>query len=182
MEELIVKICQTVEKKKVKSFCNKILKKCSFKSESDLRNISSLATWLYIYGYYDEMISVCDLVQDMEFTGNYNLWFISDMTMCLKARVLRERGSFQESQDLVCKINQHRHPELYGNLVNSYEHNYDTNIAEELKNRPKSLAEGWRFAKLQFAIRSREAGRFPIPDERFEHDIQALLSILREVK
>ena len=32
--------------------CNKILKKCSFKSENDLRNISSLATWLYIYGFY----------------------------------------------------------------------------------------------------------------------------------
>lgn len=182
MEELIEKISNTVDKKKVKSFCNKILKKCSFKSENDLRNISSLATWLYIYGYYDEMMEVCDLVKDMDFTGNYNLWFIPDMTMCLKSRVLRERGLLNESQVLIDKINEHRHPELYVNLVKGYEVNYDISIAEELKNRPKSLAETCRFGKLQFAIRYREAGKFPIPDEKFENDIQELVSILRQVK
>lgn len=182
MEELIEKINSTVEKKKVKSLCNKNIKKCSFKSENDLRNISSLATWLYIYGYYDEMIEVCDLVKDMEFTGNYNLWFVPDMTMCLKSRVLRERGLLGESQALIDKINEYRHPELYANLVKSYEVNYDVSIAEELKNRPRSLAENSRFGKLQFAIRYREAGKFPISDERFENDIQELVSILSQVK
>lgn len=182
MEELIKKIINTVEKKKVKSLCNKILKKCSFKSENDLRNISALATWLYIYGYYDEMIEVCDLLKDMTFTGNYNLWFNFDMVMCLKSRVFRERGLVKESQALIEKINEHRHPELYVNLVDSYERKMDINIAEELKNRPKSLAEGWRFSKLQFAIRFREAGKFPISDEKFENDIQELVSILCQVK
>lgn len=182
MEELIEKISDTVEKKKVKSFCNKIIKKCSFKSENDLRNISSLATWLYIYSYYDEMIEVCNLVKDMEFTGNYNIWFIPDMTMCLKSRVLRERGLIKESQVLIDKVNEYRHPELYANLVDSYERKMDINIAEELKKRPKSLAEGWRFSKLQFAIRFRETGKFPIPDEKFENDIQELVYILRQVK
>ena len=58
----------------------------------------------------------------------------------------------------------------------------DINIAEELKNRPKSLADGWRFCKLQFAIRFREAGKFPIPDEKFNNDIKELVSILQQVK
>ena len=182
MVELIEKISNTVEKKKVKCLCNKILKKCSFKSENDLKNISSLATWLYIYGYYDEMIEVCDLVKDMEFTGNYNLWFVPDVTMCLKSRVLRERGVLDESQALIDKVNEYRHPELYVKLVKGYEVNYDISIAQELANRPKSLAENSRFGKLQFAIRFREAGKFPISDERFENDIQELVSILALVK
>lgn len=182
MKELIEKISNTVEKKKVRSLCNKISKKCSFKSENDLRNISALATWLYIYGYYEEMIEVCDLLKEVPFTGNYNLWFASDMVMCLKSRVYRERGLIKESQVLIEKINEHRHPELYENLVDSYERKMDINIAEELKNRPKSLAEGWRFSKLQFAIRFREAGKFPVSDEKFENDIIELVSILRQVK
>jgi hypothetical protein len=182
LEELIERIGNIVDKKKVKSLCNKILKKCSFKSENDLRNISSLATWLYIYGFYNEMIEVCDLVKDVEFSGNYNLWFVPDMTMCLKARVFRERGMNKEAQILIEKVNQFRHPELYKNLVDSYERKMDINIAEELKNNPKSLAEIWRFSKLQFAVRFREAGSFPIPDEKFDNDIQELVAILKQVK
>lgn len=182
MEELIKKIQNSIEKKKVQSLCNKILKKCSFKSENDLRNISSLATWLYIYGYYDEMIEICDLVKDMNFTGNYNLWFIPDMTMCLKSRVYREQGKVEKSKELIEKINEHRHPELYKNLVDWYTNTLNINIEEELKNRPKSVAEGWRFCKLQSAIRYREAGKFPISDEKFEADIRELVAILQQVK
>lgn len=128
------------------------------------------------------MIEVCNLVKDMEFTGNYNIWFILDMTMCLKVRVLRERGLIKELQALIDKVNEYRHPELYANLVKGYEVNYDVSIAQELKNRPKSLAENSRFGKLQFAIRYREAGKFPISDEQFEKDIQELVSILSQVK
>lgn len=182
MTELIERISITVDKKKVRSLCNKILKKCSFKSSRDLQNISGLATWLYIYGYYDEMIEVCDLLKDMEFSGNYDIWFSPDMVMCLKSRVLRERGLTEGSQVLINKINEHRHPELYVNLVDSYMIDMDINIAEELKNRPGSLADGWRFCKLQSAIRYREAGKFPVPDEKFESDIRELVDILRQVK
>ena len=71
MQETIERIRLTVNKKKVQSYCNKILKKCSFKSANDLGNISSLATWLYIYGFYDEMLEVCDLLKDMTFAGDY---------------------------------------------------------------------------------------------------------------
>ena len=120
MTELIEKIRDTIDKKKVKSLCNKIIKKCSFKSSRDLQNISALATWLYVYEYYDEMLEVCDLLKDMEFTGNYDIWFNPDMVMCLKSRVYRERGLEEESRVLIDKINEHRHPELYVNLVDSY--------------------------------------------------------------
>ena len=182
MEELIKKIQNSIEKKTINSLCNKILKKCSFKSERDLQNISTLATWLYIYGYYDEMIDVCDLLKNMTFNGNYNLWVNPDITMCLKSRVYREQGKVEQSKELIEKINEHRHPELYKNLVNWYTNTLNKNIEEELKDRPRSVAEGWRLCKLQNAIRYREAGKFPISDEELEKDIEELISILQQVK
>mgnify|MGYP005949988755 FL=1 len=93
MQEIIENIMGTVNKKKVQSLCKKILKKCSFKSKNDLANVSDLATWLYIYEYYDEAIAVCDLLLDLEFTGNYSIWWHADYTACLKARILREKIS-----------------------------------------------------------------------------------------
>ena len=86
MEELIQ---NEIDKKKVQSLCKKILKKCSFNSERDLGNITDLATWLYIYGEEDKAVKVCELLENMEFTGNYNLWDAVDMTQCLKARICR---------------------------------------------------------------------------------------------
>ena len=101
--------------------------------------------------------------------------------MCLKARVFRERGLIEEASAVVDMINEYRHPELYVNLVDSY-YDLDENIEEELRNRPRSVADIWRFCKLQTAIRYREGGNFPIDDEILERDIQELVSILRQVK
>lgn len=102
--------------------------------------------------------------------------------MCLKARVYRERGLTDKSQELIDKVNEHRDPELYKNLVDSYEIDMDINIAEELKNRPKSLADGWRLCKLQCAIMYREPGKFPVSDEKLDADIKELVSVLQQIK
>lgn len=74
MQEIIENIMNTIDKKKVQSLCKKILKKCSFKSKNDLNNVSDLSTWLYIYGYYEDAIKVCDILQDIEFSENYDIW------------------------------------------------------------------------------------------------------------
>ncbi len=74
MQEIIENIMSTVDKKKVQSLCKKILKKCSFRSRNDLSNVSDLATWLYIYGCYEEALAVCNLLSGIEFSGNYKIW------------------------------------------------------------------------------------------------------------
>jgi hypothetical protein len=78
MQELISDIEQKVDKKTVRSLCNKVLKKCSFNSQKDLCNLIDIAYWLYIFEYYDEAVQVCDLFNDMQFTGDYSLWSADD--------------------------------------------------------------------------------------------------------
>lgn len=179
MEETIKRIEASIDRKKVQSLCKKILKKCSFRSTADLSNITELASWLYVYGYNDEAIAVCDLLKDLEFTGNYSLWDKADYTMCLKARILREQGQPAEREKLIYKVNEHRHPELYSNSVNWYRDTLNRNINSDSGINTKT---GWLLTKFMYAVRYREAGGHPIPDEEFDKDISELIEVLKEVK
>lgn len=44
--------------KKIISLCKKLIKKCSFNSGADARNLCELAYWLYVYGYEDDVLLV----------------------------------------------------------------------------------------------------------------------------
>ena len=177
MEETMKRIEASIDRKKVQSLCKKILKKCSFRSTADLSNITELASWLYVYGYNDEAIAVCDLLKDLEFTGNYSLWDKADYTMCLKARILREQGQLPQREELIDKINEHRHPELYGNSVNWYRDTLNKNINSDSGINTKT---GWMLTKFMYAVRYREAGGHPIPDEEFDKDISNLKDALEK--
>ena len=182
MEELIQRIIDTVDKKKVQSLCKKILKKCSFKSSRDLDNVIDLAVWLYIYEYYDYSVSVCDILTGLEFTGNYNLWDSTDIALCLKARIMREQGITANREQLLEKVNEHRHPELYGNLIDWYRGTVNKNIGFDDQYHPNKIYPGWRLVKLKVAIKYKEAGGHPISDEEFESDIKEIVNLLKQVK
>ena len=182
MEELINDILEEVDKKKVRSLCKKILKKCSFRSKNDLSNVIILATWLYIYGYADYALKVCDLLSGMTFSGNYDLWHNADYAVCLKARILRERGEEEGREELLQRVNEHRSPELYPNGVEYYRNTININIESDDAYHPGKVTDFWRINKLIKAIEYREAGGHPIPDEEFERDIEELVGVLRAVK
>lgn len=181
MQEIIENIMGTVNKK-IQSLCKKILKKCSFKSKNDLVNVSDLATWLYIYEYYDEAIAVCDLLLDLEFTGNYTIWWHADYTACLKARILREKNITDGRKELLERVKKHRHPDLYINGVDWYRITVNKNIQSDDDYSPNRINDGWRMEKLKHAIMYREAGSHPIPDEEFEADIKEIIDLLKLVK
>ena len=182
MEELISRIIADISKKKVQSYCKKILKKCSLKSKNDLDNIIILATWLYIYGYEDEACGVCDLLSEIVFTGNYDIWDRADYAACLKARILREKGIEQGREELLRRVNEHRDPNLYPNTVDYYRKTINLNIERDDKYHPGKVYDFWRINKLIKAVEYREAGGYPIPDDELEQDIEELIKILGTVK
>ena len=182
MKDIIERIANAVDKKKVQSLCKKILKKCDLKTQGSLVNVSDLAVWLYIYGYLKEAVAICDIIGNLEFTGNYTLWNYTDNALCLKARIMREQGNCIGREMILQKVNEHRHPELYPNLVDWYRVTLNENIKSDDEYHPKRINDGWRIIKLKFAIRYKEAGGHPIPDEEFENDIQEIKDILKQVK
>ena len=83
MTELIQSIMDTVDKKNVQSLCKKVLKKCSFNSGADIENLCRfcrLAYWLFVYGYVDEALSVCEITHDVKFPGK-GIWAVWDFIM-----------------------------------------------------------------------------------------------------
>ena len=183
MTETIQNIIDTVDKKKVQSYCKKIIKKCSFKSVKDMRNLTGLVIWLYVYGFYDKIISISELIKNVEFTGNYTLWNEFDKIYCYKARILRERGEVHEAQEIIDFVNQYRNPKLYPNLVDWFQNTLDLNIKnaiEQFKSKANEIS--WREVKLETAIKYREAGQFPISDDELEKIIREQIGILSTVK
>lgn len=182
MRDVIERIAFSVDKKKVQSLCKKILKKCNFKSSRDLDNVVDLATWLYIYGYDEKAVEVCDLLDGIPFTGNYDIWNRVDTVLCLKARILREQGELDGRKELLDRINDRRNPKLYVNLVDYYRATLNANIRSGESLNSKAMANGWRLTKMKYAIHYREPGGFPISDEEFDRDIQDLINILKQEK
>ena len=117
MNTLLENIANNIPKKNIQSLTKKLLKKCNLKSMKDIENLQDLALWLYIYNYYDEAIQICNLVQDVEFDGNYTFWNYIDSLHCIKARILREKGMRSDAKKLIKFVNTYRdpkhHPQYY---------------------------------------------------------------------
>lgn len=107
------------------------------------------------------------------------LWDYTDNALCLKARILREQGKVAKREMLIEKVNEHRHPELYKNLIDWYRVTVNANIASDDEYHPGKIYDRWRLVKLKFAIRYKEAGGHPISDEEFENDIQKIINALK---
>lgn len=183
MTETIQNIMDKVDKKKVQSYCKKLLKKCSFKSATDMKNLTGLVIWLYVYKFYDEIIHICELIQNVEFTGNYTLWKEFDEIYCFTARILRERGEVQKAQKIIDFVNQYRNPQLYVNTVGWFLNTLEENIKNSIEQfNSKAMAIGWREVKLECAVMYREAGQFPVSDAELERIISEQIDILSKVK
>lgn len=152
------------------------------KSAKDTGWVTELAIWLYIYGYNQEAISVCDIFKNEKFSGNYTLWTNIDNAYCLKARILREQGNMSKSKEIIKYVNQHRHPELYKNGVDWFLNTLNTNIESNLNDNCKTGARSWRLLKLELAIANKEAGQYPVSDDELEIIIKGLKNLLAQEK
>ncbi len=183
MQETIQNIMNSTNKKSIHYYGRRLLKKCSFKSAKDMKNLSGLVIWLYIYEMYDEIFNIVELIKDVKFTGNYTLWDEFDTIYCFKARILRERGELEEAKEIIDFVNQYRAPHLYCNIVDWFNNTLELNIKNAIEQfNSKANAIAWREVKLECAIRYREAGQFPISDDEFERIIYEQIEILSKEK
>ena len=172
-QELLNSIQDKTSCKLVKRNCKKIAKKLSFKSEKDTGLVTELAVLLYILDMYNEAIDVCDLLSDVEFTGNYTLWSNIEDARTLKIRILKEQNSNINTNIILNTIIPYLHPELYYNQVKCLEL-YDRNIKS-------TNYIGWKLLKLEKMIYYLEIPDFPIDRETTNEEIIKLKNELKNL-
>lgn len=197
MKELFNNIKAKHQNKMVISLCDKLLKKCSFNSEKDVRNLTNLAFWVYIIGDLENSVRIVDQTTNIIYNGKYNVWDYIHTLWMLKVRIFREEGNLSEAEKIIEKIIEHdlipsgvfdtkeKKARMREKIINRTTYN-EINCKEEIEN---SLADhdikeanNWRFIAITKIIRYKEEGVYPDliqKDQLIESDIYDYINILK---
>src|SRR5699024_1144330 len=95
-KELFESIMNSCPRKKVVSLCKKLIKKCSFNSGEDARNLCSLGYRLFIYGHIDEALAVSRYTHNVPFPGRgvFNVWTFILCLWGLEVFILKAQGKY----------------------------------------------------------------------------------------
>lgn len=109
-KELFESIMNSCPRKKVVSLCKKLIKKCSFNSGEDARNLCSLGYRLFIYGHIDEALAVSRYTHNVPFPGRgvFNVWTFILCLWGLEVFILKAQGKYEEA-DVRIKSIDHIH-------------------------------------------------------------------------
>ena len=107
MDGLFEEIAGGCDNKKVKSLCNKLGKKLSFKKMGDVESLCHLAYWLYILERKEMAKRCVALTHSLQFDGNYNVWSFVHSMWGLEIRMLREEGKNAEADAICVAIDGH---------------------------------------------------------------------------
>ena len=89
------------------SCCNKLSKKCSYKSGASMELLCELAYWLYIYDCRNEVFAVAAETHEIPFVQNYQVWTWIFNIWGLEIRILKERGQQEQADELIAKIDEY---------------------------------------------------------------------------
>ncbi|WP_286966054.1 DUF6707 family protein [Flavobacterium sp. UBA4854] len=197
MIDLLENIKNKYSKKNVQSLCKKLQKKCSFKSENDISNLTDLAFWMYILGDIDNAEKLIDLTKEVVFDGKYNIWDYIHTMWALKARILREKGNIEVAKKISATItaNDRKLNKFFDTSEKmerfredfikrtTYEGiGYHEEIESELSNGDIKGANIWRFGSIMKYIRYKEEGIYPDlieKDNQIEEEINEFVKILK---
>jgi hypothetical protein len=196
--QIFEQIKEKCQKKKVVSLCNKLLKKCSFKSGADCENLCHLAYWLYVYGEKELAMDCIALTHDAPFDVNYNVWTFIHFMWGLEMRLLREQGRESEAKKIADTMNAHLHTPskiMAPDQMPAREEKrrsrftYEDAIEKEkvenaLRENDLTGANDWRFIGLLGMIGNTETGFYPKLNEykqQIEEKIAEYISELSKI-
>lgn len=175
---IISDIAQKYSEEIIQKNCKLIQKKISIKSANDLGHITELVTALYICNKYDDAIKVCDLLNDIDFNGNYTLWDNVENARLVKVRILRNSRKEDEADKIIEALMTHESINLWKNQVQCLTL-YDKNISEAKQRKSSKDIISWQLIKYEMMIRFVELPGFPVDKAFLNSEICNLSEELR---
>ena len=150
--------------KPIRAALRKCLRKLSLKSSRDLANLSDLGLWLYVYGYAEPALAVCEIANTIEFAGDFVVWTPVETLLLLGARLQRAQGRRAKAAAYAKKVAapMAAHTEALRRRL-SFDWLSDASIARCLRKGDLRAANAWRFSDLGSLFLMSEFGR-TLPD------------------
>lgn len=171
-EELFESIQNNHKEKKIISLSKKLTKKCSFDSGSDIDNLCRLAYWLFVYGYENEAISVCQITHNVVFPGK-GKWDVWDFIMYmwgLEVHIFKCRNDNEKANDIISKMDnlwmsppiiRQREPAQELERRNRFTLSYCSNEDKIERESSEVYANEWRLIALFQLVGYTSTGLFP---------------------
>ena len=171
-QELFKSIQVNHKEKQIISLCKKVLKKCSFNSGTDIENLCRLAYWLFVYGYVDEALSVCEITHDVEFPGKgvWNVWDFIMYMWGLEVHIYQRQNNIEKANAIVKKMDNlwmfpptlpPENPEHEIARRNRFTVSFCSREKEISNAHSETHADGWRLVALFRLIGYGSTGLFP---------------------
>lgn len=191
MNNLFESIMEKHSQRKIQSLCKKLIKKCSFNSGADARNLTDLAYWLFVYGYYDDVHSVYEFSTQAKFPGKgiFNVWsFLHDLW---GLEIYLSPDKPERNSEIIAEIEKHIvTAPMYNELAEKLRReriDFDfVSCEKKFKSDDRSaLAMEYRIAGLQEMIGMTYIGIYPkllADKQKIDAKIEEYLDVLQTVK
>lgn len=195
---LLLEIEQKCPKKKVISCCNKLRKKCSYKSGASMEVLCELAYWLHVYGFADEVFEIAAQTHKIPFVQDFRVWTWIFHIWGLEIRILKERGCSEKAEDIISKMDTYLFLPKEGKTIEESNAMEQTRRSNEIFSYPHctnqesiqaETSKAWinylRLNALYQMIGDGATGFYPLMNkdmDLIENTIQEYIKILSAVK
>lgn len=178
--QIIQELKDTCEVKMIVRNCNRILKRLSFKSYKDIGNVLELIVLLYIFDMRKEIVRVCSIMDDIEFTGNYTIFEKVEAARLITAKIMEEEGDIEGSKSIINKLIPYISKNVYNGKVHILKlHSEEAETAKV--NGEKRLYIETKLLLLENMLYYSMLPDFPMGKKNLDKEIYILKEELRQL-
>ena len=125
--DIFEEISEKYEYKLIKSVCRALAKKCSYKSSKDMSALTELIDLMYLYRDHKMAVTLYNIIENVEFSGNYTVWDEILYAKWTIVRIYRETNQAEKYEKQLKSVMEYENAALYENRkrnLRAYGENY----------------------------------------------------------